>query len=135
MGIFKVMLLAMTATGESMLGEREIRGKIIILKVIKRLDTSFAPEFEKECLSLIGEGHIHLVVDLEKVDYLSSAGLRALLRLLKEVEKLRGKMLLCGLQRLPREVFEMSGFMSLFEIEKNIDEAVARMESCLAARS
>ena len=78
-----------------------------------RLDTTTAPELE----SFLGEhyGSVSaLVIDCEKLSYISSAGLRVLLGAQK---KTQGKMKLINVCELVMEVFEMTGFADILVIE------------------
>ena len=78
-----------------------------------RLDTTTAPELEK----VLGEnydGTGTLVIDCEKLAYISSAGLRVLLATHK---KMKGAMKLTNVQELVMEVFEITGFADIFVIE------------------
>ena len=78
-----------------------------------RLDTTTAPEFESFlCENYNGTGT--LVIDCEKLAYISSAGLRVLLAAQK---KTRGDMKLTGVCELVMEVFEMTGFADILTIE------------------
>ena len=78
-----------------------------------RLDTTTAPEFERFlCENYNGTGT--LVIDCEKLAYISSAGLRVLLAAQK---KTRGDMKLTGVCELVMEVFEMTGFADILTIE------------------
>lgn len=78
-----------------------------------RLDTTTAPEFE----SFIGnnyDGTGSIVIDCEKLSYVSSAGLRVLLAAQK---KTKGSMKLTNVCELVMEVFEMTGFTDILVIE------------------
>ena len=78
-----------------------------------RLDTTTAPEFE----SFICEnydGSCKIIIDCEKMPYISSAGLRVLLSAQK---KTKGNMKLTNVCELVMEVFEMTGFADILEIE------------------
>ena len=78
-----------------------------------RLDTTTAPEFE----SFLGEkydGIGPLVIDCEKLAYISSAGLRVLLAAQK---KTKGTMKLINVCELVMEVFEVTGFADILVIE------------------
>lgn len=78
-----------------------------------RLDTTTAPELEK----FFGEnydGTISLVLDCEKLIYVSSAGLRVLLSAHKKTQK---EMKLINVCELVMEVFEMTGFSNILVIE------------------
>ena len=78
-----------------------------------RLDTTTAPEFEK----FLGENYDSkeaLIIDCEKLSYISSAGLRVLLSAQK---KTKGSMKLTNVCELVMEVFEMTGFADILVIE------------------
>ena len=78
-----------------------------------RLDTTTAPEFES-FLSENFNGTDALVIDCEKLVYVSSAGLRVLLAAQK---KAKNSMKLTNVCELVMEVFEMTGFADIFVIE------------------
>ena len=78
-----------------------------------RLDTNTAPELEGVINANYEEG-IALILDCEKLSYISSAGLRVLLSAQK---KTKGAMKLTGVCELVMEVFEMTGFADILNIE------------------
>ncbi|MGD8685702.1 MAG: STAS domain-containing protein, partial [Syntrophobacterales bacterium] len=57
---------------------------ICILGLLGRLDSNTSPEFEKKIFEVIEDGTKSLIVDFESLDYISSAGLRVLLKATKE---------------------------------------------------
>ena len=86
---------------------------ILSIALDGRLDTTTAPELE----SFIGEnydGECSIVIDCEKLAYVSSAGLRVLLAAQK---KTKGAMKLVRVCELVMEVFEMTGFADILVIE------------------
>ena len=78
-----------------------------------RLDTTTAPELDNVILEQYAEGDL-LTVDCEKLAYISSAGLRVLLSAQK---KTQGKMKLKNVCELVMEVFDMTGFADILDIE------------------
>ena len=78
-----------------------------------RLDTTTAPEFES-FLSENYDGNGAIVIDCENLSYISSAGLRVLLAAQK---KTKGAMKLTHVCELVMEVFEMTGFADILNIE------------------
>lgn len=80
-----------------------------------RLDTTTAPEFEK-ALGEILEGVSDLVLDMTNVEYVSSAGLRVILKVQKVMFN-QGKMKLIGVNESVMEVFEITGFSNILKIE------------------
>lgn len=80
-----------------------------------RLDTATALEFEK-ALSELLNGVSDLILDMKKVTYVSSAGLRVLLKLQKIMFN-QGKMKLIGVNDTVMEVLEITGFANILRIE------------------
>jgi anti-anti-sigma factor len=102
-----------------------ISEKCSVIGIRGRLDTTNYMILEKRLMELIDTGHIRIVVDCSEMDYVSSSGLRILLMALKRITVLKGKFVLCGLQENIREIFEISGFTSIFEIVTGKEEAIA----------
>lgn len=80
-----------------------------------RLDTVTAPELEKEMKSSLG-GVTSLVLDFEKLDYISSAGLRVLLSAQKTMNK-QGQMKIIHANEAIMEIFDVTGFSDILTIE------------------
>jgi anti-anti-sigma factor len=96
----------------------------IIIGIIGRLDTTNYGILEKQLKELIDARQIKILVDCSKMDYVSSSGLRILLMTLKSITQLNGKFVLCNLQENINEIFEISGFNSIFEIYPTQNEAL-----------
>ena len=80
-----------------------------------RIDTATAPEFEKKVGEVL-EGVSDLVLDMTNVEYVSSAGLRVILKIQKVMFN-QGKMKLIGVNDTVMEVFEITGFANILRIE------------------
>lgn len=80
-----------------------------------RLDTSTAPLLEEELRNSLDDIK-SLVLDLEKLEYLSSAGLRVVLAAQKRMSK-QGQMLLKHVPEVIMEIFEVTGFVDILTIE------------------
>ena len=80
-----------------------------------RIDTVTSPELEKEIKSIIS-GLSELLFDFEKVQYISSAGLRVLLSAQK-VMNTQGKMKLINVNESIMEILEVTGFTEILTIE------------------
>ena len=79
-----------------------------------RLDTVTAPELEKELKGTL-EGVSELTLDFEKLEYISSAGLRVLLAAQKAMNK-QGEMKLLHVNETIMEIFEVTGFSDILTI-------------------
>ena len=80
-----------------------------------RLDTVTAPELEKELEALYPEIS-ELVLDMEKSDYVSSAGLRVILKAQKTMSP-KGSMVLAHVDDNIMEIFEITGFVDFLTIQ------------------
>ena len=97
---------------------------IKIVSFIGNLDTNTSPDAEIQLMKLIDENNLKLVIDLEKLDYISSAGLRVLLATTKKVKSVGGECHMCNLNSVVQEVFDMSGFSMIFKVFSSSDSAL-----------
>lgn len=93
-----------------------------------RLDAAGAPELEASCKTLIQGGAKRLLLDLAKVEYISSAGLRTLLVLAKAVKSAGGAMILCNLTPAVRDVMTISGFDNILMLAADRSAAMERLK-------
>lgn len=98
---------------------------IVTLNITGRLDAMTAVDAEKEFDEVLQQESDQLLVNLAGLDYISSAGLRVLLVVAKKVQQRGGKVVLAELTPGVKEVFEISGFSSIFKIFDSSEEAVA----------
>ena len=94
--------------------QKQTDGKTLTIALEGRLDTLTAPELEKELRQVIDDID-ELIIDFEKLEYISSAGLRVLLTAHKAMSN-RGRMKVCNVGEIVREVFEVTGFVDILEI-------------------
>ena len=95
--------------------EKKLEDKCLTVVLDGRLDTTTAPDFDAELNNAL-EGADSLVLDCEKLEYISSAGLRVLLAAQK-VMNTRGGMKLIRVNDIVNEVFEVTGFANILTIE------------------
>jgi len=101
-----------------------ISDKAIIIEIEGRLDTTNFSQLENKIMGHVDAGKINILVDCSNMDYVSSSGLRIFLMSLKKITNLNGQFVLCGLQENIQEIFEISGFTSIFKIYNNQEEAL-----------
>ena len=87
----------------------------LCLELTGRLDTTTAPELEKVVAEEL-DGVSEFVLDFEKLDYISSAGLRVILAAQKRMNR-QGSMLLRNVSGDIMEIFEITGFTDILTIE------------------
>ncbi|NQU16173.1 MAG: STAS domain-containing protein [Desulfobacteraceae bacterium] len=98
--------------------------KALVVSVTGRMDAVSAPDFDTQVEERVDKGETNLVLDLSGLDYISSAGLRSMLTLAKKLKTKEGDLVLFGLQDVVNEVFEVSGFSTIFEIFGSLEEAM-----------
>ncbi len=91
-----------------------------------RMDAITATEFTNQLESWITENQKSFTIDCSQLDYISSAGLRAILMVAKKVRGLDGKLQLAALQESVQTVFEISGFDKIIPIFANLDDAAVQ---------
>lgn len=102
-------------------------GDIKIPVIIPRVDAHTAKEVEAKLNDLVNGGNKKIVCDFSQNDYISSAGLRVFLQMLKVMQKSGGKIVLCALKPQVKEVFDMAGFSQLFRIFDTQEQAVKEL--------
>lgn len=95
--------------------EKKQEGSALTVKLNGRLDTNTAPVFQSEVEPLL-ENLPKLTLDFEKVDYVSSAGLRVLLTFEQELEEKGKTMELCHVNEMIHDVFDVTGFLDILTI-------------------
>jgi anti-sigma B factor antagonist len=100
-------------------------GEVSILYLVGRLDAYAATDVEKKLNSVTEKAAVNLVICMEKLEYISSSGLRVLLASLKKVRKQQGDIRLACLQPYVKEVFDVAGFTQLFKMFDKEEQAVS----------
>jgi len=95
--------------------EKKIEGSTMNVALSGRLDTTTAPQLEAELKGSL-DGVSSLVMDFEKLEYISSAGLRVLLSAQKIMNK-QGEMKLIHVNDVINEIFDVTGFSDILNIE------------------
>jgi anti-sigma B factor antagonist len=95
--------------------QKQINGNEAIVFLEGRLDTTTAPELESDLKSFI-DSITSLIFDFEKLEYISSAGLRVLLTAQKVMTR-QGSMKLIHVKEDVNEIFEVTGFSDILTIE------------------
>jgi anti-sigma B factor antagonist len=98
-------------------------GGIYIVTIDGRLDSSTAPLLDQNLTAAIAKGVTGMIIDFVRVEYISSAGLRVILKTAKELQRLNGRLVLCSMADYIKEIFEIAGFTSFLPIEENLQKA------------
>jgi anti-sigma B factor antagonist len=97
---------------------------INIYKLNGHLDFNTSQGFEDKLIQAIDDGSKSMIIDFKNLDYISSAGLRVILKATKALKREDGKIMLCDMQDYVKEVFEISGFDSLLPIVGSMGDAL-----------
>lgn len=97
-----------------------------IVSLQGQINSANANGLEAEVLTLLDGGVKNLVLDFSALDYISSAGLRMVLVVAKRLKQAEGLLVLCAMQPHVREVFDISGFLAILNVEPTRAEALAR---------
>ncbi len=97
---------------------------IVILEIEGEIDAEHAPPFKKSLAKLSLECQKKVILDLNKVTFVDSTGLGAMISLMRQLKEQGGELRLVGLQEEVRAVFEITRLYKVFEICSNIEEAV-----------
>ena len=95
--------------------ERTVNGAVVPLKIVGRLDTSTAPALEA-AIDGVAADIKELILDCSALEYVSSAGLRVILKAQKRMN-VQGRMKLIGVNENIMEVFDITGFADILTIE------------------
>lgn len=90
--------------------EGEHKGGALVTKAAGRIDGSNAREFQSALETLLTDEVTALVLDFENLAYISSAGLRVILLVSRQMERMQAKFGVCSLSPSIDEVFQISGF-------------------------
>ena len=101
-----------------------VEGDVHVVELAGRLDSVTAAEFDKQIAALPGS---RIVLDLAKLEYISSAGLRSVLGAVKRATAAGGKLVLAAPIASVVEVFEISGFITLVTVHPDRAGAVAAL--------
>ena len=98
--------------------------RVDIITVAGRVDSTSAPKLDAALGEILGNGRYHLALDLSQVNYMSSAGLRAMVSALRECKKHGGDVRLSPPSERVAEVLELAGLDSLFTTFDDMIETV-----------
>jgi anti-anti-sigma factor len=99
----------------------------VVIYVDGDLTTNTSPDVEAEVLDLIAGQAKHVIINVEKVNFIASTGLRVILALGKKLSGQGLKLMVCSMNSSTKSVFEMSGFARLFPTFASEEEALTNL--------
>ncbi len=107
----------------------EKTGSLVVVALEGRVDGHSGPELEQRVTAIVERGDARVLLDCEKMEYISSAGLRVVLVGAKKCQASGGKLALCALQPACKQVMEISGFLNMLDCyETRADACAAEAE-------
>jgi len=104
--------------------EKERVGEVHVVTAQGRLDGIYSAAFANQVGELITGANPRILIDFSDIDYVTSAGLRAVLVLMKKAQASGGVFALCGVNEQVREVLAISGFAGLFSVHPGVPRAL-----------
>ena len=95
-----------------------------IFHLLGQLDAFSEPTFQKVILSYVKEGASQIILDLSQIDFIDSSGLGALVRIVKAIEPIKGKMQIVTNPRVTQTV-KMVRLEKFLNLRNSLDEALA----------
>lgn len=105
---------------------------ISVLALDGFLDAHTAPLFEESIQKEFAAGQNRIIVNCEKLTYISSAGLGVFMSFIEEIREAGGDIKICGAIPKVLQVFEILGFQTLFDIVDDLPKAIARFNESSA---
>ncbi|MGM9735550.1 MAG: STAS domain-containing protein [Candidatus Cryptobacteroides sp.] len=87
------------------------------IRIVGRVDTIASPQFEQSLAPILEEKGLDVVMDCSGMEYISSSGLRVFLTLQKSLARNGGSLTISSMNEDIREIFDMTGFSSIFTIK------------------
>lgn len=95
-----------------------------VVRVTGRVDASVAPKFEEALKQQVEGGHAYLILEMDGTDYISSAGVRALISAQKALKSKGGGVLLAQPSGRVKEVLDIAGLDALFQVYADTEAAL-----------
>lgn len=99
---------------------------VVIVEPRGRIDANGAKPFGDRVTELMRSGSHRMLIDLQHILYISSAGFRSLLIARKLADEVRGRVVLCGMSAELRRLFDIGAFTDLFTICASRDEGLSK---------
>jgi len=99
--------------------------RVAVVQPVGRVDSNTSAEFESALRRLLDSGHMNLVLDLSKIEFLSSAGLRVIVSSMKSARKNGGNVCVAEANARAAEVMKLAGLDSVLEMHASREAAIA----------
>ena len=104
-----------------------LKGDVIVVSIDGSIDSKTVSDAQSKLVELI-TGKTKAILDMTKVEFLSSAGLRMLLTLYRQVKSQNGNIVLVGVSEEIKDVMENTGFSSYFVFTDDLDSGIKELK-------
>lgn len=98
-------------------------GQVTLVEMAGDIDSNTAPQAQEQILPLV-QPAAKILLDMSGVEYMSSAGLRMLLSMYRQVSRQNGSIVLVGLAEEIKDTMSVTGFLNFFTIRDTVDEGL-----------
>jgi anti-anti-sigma factor len=119
----------MSVDAKNLTIQGEWKGGVLVAQTAGRVDGSNAREFQEALETLLSDNVTALLLDLEQLSYISSAGLRVILLVSRQLQSRDGKLGVCSLSEPISEVFSISGFDKIISTHTAQADALAAFKT------
>jgi anti-sigma B factor antagonist len=98
-------------------------GQVTVVEIAGDIDSNTAPQAQERVLPLVQSGS-KILLDMNGVEYMSSAGLRMLLSMYRQMSRQNGSMVLVGLREEIKDTMSVTGFLNFFTTRDTVDEGL-----------
>ena len=98
-------------------------GQVTVVEIAGDIDSNTAPQAQEQVLPLVQPGS-KILLDMSGVEYMSSAGLRMLLSMYRQISRGDGGIVLVGLSEEIKDTMSVTGFLNFFTTRDTVDEGL-----------
>ncbi|MCK5848715.1 MAG: STAS domain-containing protein [Caldisericia bacterium] len=102
------------------------KSDVLIIYINGKLDAETAPEAEKTIFKIIDNGNLKIIINLGNTQYISSTGLRVMLTTAKKLKNI-GFLRISNLNDIVEEIFQISGFNKILNVDSTEEEALEEL--------
>ena len=103
-------------------------GNTLVLNPEGRIDSSNSENFKNDVFKYINDEQSSILLDFDKIEYISSACLRSLLSISKQMSQNKKKLALCNLNESVNKIIKVSGFDSILDIYESRENALESLD-------
>jgi anti-sigma B factor antagonist len=98
-------------------------GQVTVIEISGEIDSNTAPQAQERILPL-AQPEARILLDMSRVEYMSSAGLRMLLSMYRQITRQNGGLVLVGLAEEIKDTMSVTGFLNFFTTRDTVDEGL-----------